>query len=227
MEHIKKHFDEEAEIYDDLILQIIPYYNEMITGLIEAIQFKRAEAINVIDLGCGTGTISKKIKESFPNANVTCIDIAPRMIETAKQKLADYDDITFKVGNFETTDFDKQYDVVVSSLAIHHLESDKQKENFFRKIFNSLNPNGVFYNADIVLASGEKVQEQYMKKWKMFMSRTYPYSEIEEKWIPTYRNEDRPSKLIYQLRWLREIGFEEVDVIWKYYNFAVYGGVKK
>lgn len=38
--------------------------------------------------------------------------------------------------------------------------------------------------------------------------------------------EDRPAKLIEQLNWLAEIGFTDVDVIWKYYNFAVYGGLK-
>ncbi len=29
-----------------------------------------------------------------------------------------------------------------------------------------------------------------------------------------------------QLAWLAEIGFTDVDVVWKYYNFAVYGGRK-
>jgi tRNA (cmo5U34)-methyltransferase len=29
-----------------------------------------------------------------------------------------------------------------------------------------------------------------------------------------------------QLDWLREIGFKEVDVVWKYYQGAVYGGLK-
>ena len=35
-----------------------------------------------------------------------------------------------------------------------------------------------------------------------------------------------PAPLMAQLRWLAEIGFSNVDVIWKYYNFAVYGGAK-
>jgi tRNA (cmo5U34)-methyltransferase len=30
-----------------------------------------------------------------------------------------------------------------------------------------------------------------------------------------------------QLAWLAEIGFSEVDVVWKYFNFAVYGGRKR
>ena len=51
--------------------------------------------------------------------------------------------------------------------------------------------------------------------------------EIDGKWIPKYHTEDRPAKLIDQLAWMLEIGFAAVDVVWKYYNFAVYGGVKR
>jgi hypothetical protein len=42
-----------------------------------------------------------------------------------------------------------------------------------------------------------------------------------------HRNKARHlAKLIDQLKWLAEIGFDDVDVLWKQYNFAVYGGAK-
>jgi tRNA (cmo5U34)-methyltransferase len=50
--------------------------------------------------------------------------------------------------------------------------------------------------------------------------------EIDGKWIPQYVAEDRPSPLVDQLSWLAQSGFRDVDVLWKYYNFAVYGGIK-
>jgi tRNA (cmo5U34)-methyltransferase len=59
------------------------------------------------------------------------------------------------------------------------------------------------------------------------MRRTISSEEIDDKWIPKYETEDHPAKLTDQLRWLTEIGFTDVDVIWKYYNFAVYGGAKR
>ncbi len=86
--------------------------------------------------------------------------------------------------------------------------------------------NGVFYNADILLASTDYLQTVNLKKWKDFMLQSVSKYEIENKWIPTYEKEDKPAKLINQLRWLQEIGFSAVDVIWKYYNFGVYGGIK-
>jgi len=32
--------------------------------------------------------------------------------------------------------------------------------------------------------------------------------------------------LMNHINWLRDIGFNDVDVVWKYYNYAVYGGMK-
>jgi tRNA (cmo5U34)-methyltransferase len=59
------------------------------------------------------------------------------------------------------------------------------------------------------------------------MGRTVSKEEIEHKWVPKYQAEDRPEKLMDQLEWMAEIGFADVDVLWKYYNFAVYGGVRR
>ena len=180
----------------------------------------------MIDLGCGTGTIARRITETFPQARVTCLDLAENMIEMAKLKLADFANTRFQVGDFTNYKFDATYDVAVSSLALHHLVTDEDKIGFYRKIHASLNPHGVFYNADVVLGSSETIQKAYIEKWKDFMKRHVAEAEINHKWLPQYQAEDRPAKLMNQMTWLTNLGFQEVDVIWKYYNFAVYGGRK-
>ena len=227
MDPVKQHFEEEAKEFDDIILRIIPYYPEMIEALITAIPFEPSSRINVIDLGCGTATIARRIKEIFPQARITCLDLAENMLEMARFKLAGFADIRFQAGDFNEYAFDDSYDVVVSSLALHHLVSDEKKIAFYRKIHQALNPHGVFYNADVVLGSGETLQQAYMAKWRDFMKRHVSEEEINSKWLPKYRLEDRPAKLIPQLGWLTHLGFVDVDVIWKYYNYAVYGGRKQ
>lgn len=222
---IRAHFEEEAYEFDQIILKLIPHYENMIQALVNALPFDRELNVSVIDLGCGTGTVSLSIKKAFPNARITCLDIASNMIEMAKIKLKDDTNCSFIVGDFASYVFDKKYDVIVSSLALHHLETDG-KRSFYAKIYEALEPKGVFCNADVVLGSNDDLQQRYMEQWKEFMSRNVSLEEINNKWIPKYYEEDRPSKLMNQLVWLREIGFSEVDVPWKYYNFAVYGGRK-
>ena len=103
-------------------------------------------------------------------------------------------------------------------------EDDKIK--FYTRIYDCLTESGQFINADVVLASTDYHQQVYMSRWIEFINKSVPMDEIMNKWIPTYHAEDKPAKLTDQFRWLEQIGFRSVDVIWKYYNFCVYGGIK-
>ncbi len=228
MEKVKQHFEEEAQEFDEIIRRLIPYYEQMLDALVTALPFNQDKSIRVVDLGCGTGTIARRIKQIYPLAQITCVDIAEKMLQIARVKLGEAgSDLRYQLANFEDYEFDTKYDVAVSSLALHHLVCDEDKIQFYRKIYDSLTPGGVFYNADVILGSSSHLQELYMEKWREYMRRQVSVEEIEQKWIPQHYDEDRPASLMNQLAWLCEIGFVEVDVIWKYYNFSVYGGRKQ
>ena len=123
-------------------------------------------------------------------------------------------------------EFDGPYDAVISSLALHHIVSDQDKKAAYQRIFDALGPGGSFFNADIVLGSDDDIQEMYMSRWKEFMYQSFAREEIDHVQVPRYLKEDSPARLVDHLRWLDEVGFGTVDVLWKYYNFAVYGGRK-
>jgi tRNA (cmo5U34)-methyltransferase len=226
MDSIKEHFEKEAKEFDDIIIKIIPYYDQMIDALVDTIHFDSDSKIRIIDLGCGTGTISKRISDKYPNSKTVCLDIASKMIEIAKHKLSNHKDAEFIVGDFSEINFNEKFDVVVSSLALHHLVTDEDKIEFYTKIYDLLGKSGAFFNADVVLGSTDYLQKVNMSRWTDYMNRQVSMAEINDKWIPRYEAEDRPAKLIDQLNWLNDIGFKSVDVIWKYYNFSVYGGYK-
>jgi tRNA (cmo5U34)-methyltransferase len=226
MDKIKRHFDSEAREFDRIILTLIPHYETMVRALVEAIPFKRSLPLRVVDLGCGTGTVAAKVLEVFPHARVDCVDFAENMIALAKQRLKEYAHVHCMLADFSTFHFNTQYDIALSSLALHHLLTDQDKHIFYRNIYECLNPGGAFFNADVVLASSSHLQTVYMNEWRAFMTQGVSADEIDNKWIPKYQEEDHPAKLIDQLKWMKEIGFVEIDVIWKYFNFAVYGGRK-
>jgi tRNA (cmo5U34)-methyltransferase len=224
MEAVRQHFEEEAHEFDGLIMKLIPHYQQMVEALVLAIPFERTASVKVVDLGCGTGTVAQHVLQVFPNAQVTCVDMAENMIAMARAKLAMYRTAQYVVSDFQSFAFDGKYDVIVSSLALHHLLTDIDKKRFYGQIYRGLGSGGIFYNADVVLGSNDFLQDRYMDQWRSFMRQNVSNQEIESKWIPKYRAEDRPAKLTDQLKWLAEIGFADVDVLWKHYNFAVYGG---
>jgi len=225
IEHVRAHFEDEAKKFDGTVQRLIPNYDAMIAALVSVIPFPREKAFYMVDLGCGTGTLSKAVKDSFPNAAVTCIDIASKMLEIAKDKLGR--DVNYIQADFKNFSFSQKYDLIISSLALHHLETDDDKFGVYQKIYAALNNGGMFINIDFVLGSDEELQEQYMKKWKEFLAKSMSQEEITKKWIPNYYAEDRPTALTTHLEMLDSCGFSSVDVIYKYFNFAVYCGRKK
>jgi tRNA (cmo5U34)-methyltransferase len=226
MDTVRKHFEEEAREFDRIIVTLIPYYLQMVESLVLAIPFESAASIKVLDLGCGTGTVASHVLDRFPNAEVACLDVAENMIAMAREKLAGHQKLTYIRGDFNAIESNETYDVVVSSLALHHLVTDIEKRQFYGQINRSLRSGGVFYNADLVLGTSSFLQQVYMHQWRAFMCRSVSPAEVENKWIRTNEAEDHPAKLTDQLAWLAQVGFADVDVLWKYFNFAVYGGRK-
>lgn len=226
MDKIKNHFEEEAAQYDTIIKNLIPYYNQMVEALVNTLPFSNSKDIEVIDLGCGTGTISKAVKSAYPKARITCVDISEKMLHIAAGKLNEAKDTVYINRSFYDFSFDKKYDAIVSSLALHHLVTKADKLEFYKKIYSGLNNGGIFINADVVLASSDILQERYMEQWKNFMCGNVPKDEVDNKWIPTYYEEDRPVSMIEHFEMLKAVGFNVMDLIWKYYNFAVYMAIK-
>ena len=224
-ERIKLHFDDAAKKFDNFIQNLIPNYNNMLEIVTAIIPFDEADDFEVIDLGCGTGTVSYYIKKRFKNAKITCMDISENMLQIAAVKVGD--NISCVCGDLNTFEFDKKYDVVVSSLALHHLESDDAKYEMYEKIYGGLKKNGIFINLDILLGSNEELQALNMEKWIAFMEQNVPSAEVYEKWLPNYYADDRPASLISHLNSLEKSQFKEIDVIYKYFNYAVFCGRKR
>ncbi len=222
-EIIKAHFEGEAGAYDGNVVKTVPHYEEMLDAVASAFPFRPDADIKIVDLGSGTGNLSLALRKRFPNARVSCMDISGKMLETARKKLGE-SRTDYILADFSGHEFSMKCDAVVSSLALHHLER-KARRQFFARVYGALNEGGVFVNADIVLASNSRWQRMYLAKWEGFLAPSLPREKIEEAYA-RYRSEDRPVPLLGDIQLLRDVGFREADVFWKYYNFAVYGAIK-
>ena len=98
----------------------------------------------VLDVGCGTGSLAITAKlKTGPSAEIYGIDAANEMIERAQKKAAKAGvEIGFKPGLVESIAFkDNTFDVVLSSLMVHHLPGDL-KTKAFAEIYRVLKPGG-------------------------------------------------------------------------------------
>lgn len=226
MSDLKKHFNEEAQEFDQRVQRNLPKYNQMVEVLINAIPDAK-ENPKILDLGCGTGNITEKTKERFPEARITCLDISENMIEIAKDKLEDYEDIEYVIGDFTQTELTTKYDAIISSLALHHIPTDEEKEKMYKSIYDALEIGGVFLNADVIKANSKYNEKLYEKiAQRDVMENGVTAEEISEMNRKREEN-DIPTTIYMHMKMLENVGFQEIDIIWKYYANAVYGATRK
>ncbi len=222
-ENIWRHFQGEAEDYDGLIPKLIPHYHEQNEILLNLIPFDTDAELKALDLGAGTGILSELILTSFPRSRVTAFDLSEKMLEIFSKKLSGFKDrLDTKLGDFSANDLGDDYDLIVSGLAIHHLDGNG-KQFLFKRIFESLNKGGALLIRDCVTGATPNLTEHYEKLWRAFMQSN---GEDSAKWFARYLEEDTPSSVNEQLAWLSEAGFDNIDCHWRYLNFAIFGGDK-
>lgn len=112
-------------------------------------QAQIASGHRVLDLGCGTVTLTLLIKQTQPDAAVVGLDGDPNILEIAKAKAAKAGLlITLEQGmSFDLPYPDNAFDRVLSSLVFHHLTREN-KVRTLREIIRVLTPNGELHIAD-------------------------------------------------------------------------------
>ena len=138
------------------------------------------------------------------------LDFSPVMLAAARERFAADERVEVVAHDLDRPLPDLgRFDAVVSSFAIHHC-SHERKRALYGEVFQSLAPGGVFCNLEHVSSPTPALRERF---WRALGSEP--------------EDEDPSNKLLdveTQLRWLREIGFEDVDCSWKWLELALLVG---
>jgi SAM-dependent methyltransferase len=185
----------------------IPHRTEGEATLLEELP---PDATRVLDLGSGDGRLLGLLLLARPAATGVAVEFSPPMLERLRRRFATVDRV-------EVVEHDLErplpplgmFDVVASSFAIHHLPHPR-KRDLYQEVWAVLRPGGVFANLEHIASPSPRVHQQFLDALGI-----------------TAEQEDRSNKLLdveTQLRWLREIGFEDADCSWKWRELALLVG---
>lgn len=150
-------------------------------------------AHDVLDLGTGTGETLRRVLDVHPGANAIGIDESNGMLAAARAVLPGVD---LRVARLEDDLPPGPFDLVVSALAVHHLDA-AEKADLFRRVANGLRPRGRFVLGDVVVPDD-------------------PADVV----TPIDGDYDRPSPIADQLSWMADAGLD-VRVAWQHRDLAV------
>ena len=166
----------------------------------------------ILDVGTGDGRLLALLKCDRPNVECVAIDFSPTMLEKARTRFADDQNVTVIEHNFDESlpDLGK-VDAVISSFAIHHVADDR-KRSLYTEIFELLEPGGIFCNLEHVASATPALHEKFREALGISAQPDDPSNQLLD--VET------------QLRWFREIGFTDADCYWKWRELALLVGVK-
>ena len=111
--------------------RFLPFYD--LLGLI-----KLRAGIKIIDLGCGTGELTKKLSDKLPGAEILGIDSSTAMLKDSKQ--FENAHLKFECRSIEEEiNSGSKWDLVFSNAALQWVEGH---EKLLPDIINSINPGG-------------------------------------------------------------------------------------
>ncbi|MFZ7101856.1 MAG: class I SAM-dependent DNA methyltransferase [Peptococcaceae bacterium] len=134
-------YAELAQIYDKLMAEID--YNQWVEYLISQMDIHNAPGNKVLDLGCGTGSIS--IPLAAKGYRVQGVDISLEMLTQAEQKTREQGlHIPFYQQDITELLMNNPVDVVISTFdTLNYLTDHSQLAQAFTRIFNSLTEKGL------------------------------------------------------------------------------------
>ncbi len=223
---------------------------DQVLQAVEAVVGRRPR---VLDLGCGTGSLSERILKRFPAARVVAVDFDPVTLTlgrvglgTAGGRLAWVEADLNDPGWVRRLPRGR-FDAVVSSTALHWLEADALRR-LYRQLVPLLRPGGVFVNADVAHFRPSSIRlrrlAQVLRHHRL-LARRGPGESWSDWWSAVGRDpalegamrEHRrrfrkshavthPTDLEGQEAALRRAGFREVEVVWSWWEDRVLAAVR-
>jgi tRNA (cmo5U34)-methyltransferase len=182
------HWDPETYLAN--MLAEVPAYQELQE---QAAAATDGDARTILELGIGTGETAQRVLARHPDARLVAIDSSPEMLERARAAVPDAD---LREAALQDPLPEGPFDLVVSALAVHHLDG-AGKRDLFKRVAEVLAPDGRFVLADVVVPERD-----------------------EDVVTPIDWEYDLPDRVDDQLDWLREAGLEG-ETVWAYKDLAV------
>jgi tRNA (cmo5U34)-methyltransferase len=217
---------------------IVPESRTQIEILLHIVRARSRPTRTILDVGCGDGVLLALLLEAVPNARGLGLDYSAAMLERAAERLrpagarAQLSAVDLRTPAWREH-VDVPIDLVVSGFAIHHLP-DERKRALYGEIFACLAPGGTFLNVEHVASASpaiETLHDEAMIAFQIAARQRAGEAVDAEAIRATYvgrgdKNDNILAPVEAQCGWLRAIGFADVDVFWKWFELALFGGTK-
>jgi trans-aconitate methyltransferase len=234
----RDYFAAVAKSYDRLQPVIAgPSYQAGLDLVLVLVPREPEDAFAVVELGCGTAELTRRLLDRFPRARAVAIDSEPAMLEIARQKLLPYEDrVELREADVLACDL-PPCDLVLSSFLFHHVPPDSLHA-ILSRIAGALSPSGC-----LILLDTMQVGPRWSERVGALSRRLYQrhvaaaiaagaatQAEVDARWAfkRTMKDEGRDVEYRHSaerlLETIHEAGFDEAGLVWRMFASTVLVG---
>jgi SAM-dependent methyltransferase len=216
--------------------------------IVQAIRAVCPQPHRILDLGCGTGSLTAAVLAAFPGCQAVGVDLDASLLLLAKHRLAQFGS-RVKLLNEDLRDtgwIDKAgggLDAAVSATALHWLSAAHLAE-LYRRVGAVLKPGGIFLNADHAGSERPAIQTAWQEQKRAAlvpMSDREVWSDFWRAyaaalgWDPgmmgsnvvgAWEGVEDGMPMAWHFARLRESGFAAPECFWRFAGDAVYGALR-
>lgn len=218
-----------ARVFDDMLERSVPFYKECQQMVIQlALHFAQKNSA-VYDLGCSTGTLLHLLVKAIPskqNIRFVGLDNSEAMLKKARGKLKGH----LKRCDLVAADLESDFKLSDASVVIMNYTLQfippKRRAVMLKKVYQGLRPGGGLILIEKVRGESDGLNDLFIEQYHTY-KRSQGYSKLEiAKKREALENVLIPLKPGKNRALLEAAGFRQVDVFFKWFNFAGYLAVK-
>ena len=184
---VRTHFGRSSKTYDEYAVV------QKKMGLRLAAMVATAGSFNrILEIGCGTGFLTKQLAVLYPQAEIIASDISPLMLDEAREKLGEYDNIEYMVADGEALTLAGSFDLIVSNAAFQWF---KDYPAALEGLKEKLAPGGCLFYATF----GEKTFWELQQAFAIAREELGVAADCDDRHGPTFITRETLEQIVDEL----------------------------
>lgn len=205
VESVKIPVEEIADFFKARVDDYEEVHNRHWPGIYRTMPYYFPEHFDtLLDIGCGSGLECDVIFKEYPDIKFTGIDICGAMLDELYRRHNDKDIKLIEADYFKYAFEKKEYDVVLSTLSLHHFKFDKKKE-IYKKIYKATANGGTYFEYDYMAQD-----EAYEKLNLDFYDKRRATFNVPD---DVFVHIDLPLTINHQIELLEYAGFKNIEIL--------------
>lgn len=217
-----------TEVFDDHVRQSVPLYEEIHRLIADMSCWFVEDKTNIYDIGTSTGETIANLSAIHQGKDLQYIgvDSSESMFKKAKDRFKDRSDVQIRLGDATDYLFSIRNASFVTSVLTMQFIPHESRAGLIQKIYNGMRAGGGFILVEKVIGSTPRFDQMYVELYhELKLKNGLSLDHVMNK-ARSLRGVQRPNTIEENREMLKEAGFKDIDIFFKWSNFTAFIATK-